>query len=165
MAVVAEGTRGRIYLSPSEEQELAANVPQPESYPTGAMPENPRWFSPPAFGMTDYSDLFTNRQLTALTTFSDLVAKAQEKATDDAVAAGMNNDYVSLAEGGSGALAYGQAISVYLAFGIDRLSNRSSTICPWNRIGEKIEQTFGRQAIPMTWDFAEANVFSSSTGS
>lgn len=165
MAVVAEGTRGRIYLSPSEEQELAANVPQPESYPTGAMPENPRWFSPPAFGMTDYSDLFTNRQLTTLTTFSDLVAEAQEKATKDAIAAGMSNDYVSLAEGGRGALAYGQAVGVYLAFVVDKMTDYHSSICSWHNSGEKIRNTFGRQAIPMVWDYAEANPFSSSSGS
>lgn len=165
MAVVAEGTRGRIYLSPSEEQELAANVPQPESYPSGAMPENPRWFSPPAFGMTDYSDLFTNRQLTALTTFSDLVAEAQGKATQDAIAAGMNNDYVPLAEGGAGALAYGQAVGVYLAFVVDKMTDYHSSICSWHNSGEKIRNTFGRQAIPMVWDYAEANPFSSSSGS
>ena len=164
MAVVAEGTRGRLYLSPSEEQELAANVPQPESYPTGAMPENPRWFSPPAFGMTDYSDLFTNRQLTALTTFSDLVAEAQEKATQDAVAAGMNNDYVSLAEGGCGALAYGQAVGVYLAFVVDKMTDYHSTICSWHNSKELIRNTFGRQAIPMVWDYAEANPYSHSAG-
>lgn len=164
MAVVAEGTRGRLYLSPSEEQELAAYVPQPESYPTGAMPENPRWFSPPAFGMTDYSDLFTNRQLAALTTFSDLVSEAQEKATQDAVAAWMNNDYVSLAEGGCGALAYGQAVGVYLAFVVDKMTDYHSTICSWHNSKELIRNTFGRQAIPMVWDYAEANPYSHSAG-
>ena len=165
MAVVAEGQRGRIYISPDEEQKLTANVQKPEEYPTGAMPGNPRWFSPPAFGMENYSDLFTNRQLTALTTFSDLVSEAQAQAEWDAVAAGLSDDHLGLDAGGTSAKAYGEAVGVYLAFAIDRLANRSSTICPWNRIGEKIEQTFGRQAIPMTWDFAEGNVFSNSTGS
>lgn len=164
MAVVAEGKRGRIYLSPDAEQVLTANVEKPEGYPDGAMPTNPRWFSPPAFGMTEYSDLFTNRQLTALTTFSSLVAEAQKKATEDAVKAGMRNDYAELADGGCGATAYGEAVGVYLAFAIDRLANRSSTLCLWNRIGEKIEQTFGRQAIPMVWDYSESNAFSDSSG-
>lgn len=115
MAVVGEGNHGRIYLSPDVEQTIAADVPAPENYPSGAMPENPRWFSPPAFGMTDYSDLFTNRQLTALTTFSSLVAEAQAKAEADAVAAGVVNDHISLSAGGSGARAYGEAVGVYLA--------------------------------------------------
>ena len=67
---------GRLYLSPDSEQALAAKVSRPEDYPSGPMPENPRWFSPPAFGMTEYADIFTNRQLTALTTFSDLIVKS-----------------------------------------------------------------------------------------
>lgn len=87
MAVVAEGKRGRIYLTPDEEHMVAADVNVPEEYPSGPMPDNPRWFSPPAFGMTEYADLFTNRQLTALTTFSDLVAEAMTQAERDALAA------------------------------------------------------------------------------
>ena len=165
MAIVAEGKKGRVYLPPNEMHITVATCDEIEDGPSGSLPENPRWFSPPAFGMTDYSDLFTNRQLTALTTFSDLVAEAQAKAEEDALAAGMADDGVSIADGGSGAKAYGEAIAVYLAFATDRLANRLSTICPWNRIAGKIEQTFGRQAIPMTWDFAEANIFSTSTGS
>lgn len=165
MAVVGEGKHGRIYLSPDVEQTLAADVPAPESYPSGAMPENPRWFSPPAFGMTDYSDLFTNRQLTALTTFSSLVAEAQAKAEADAVAAGVVNDHIALSAGGSGARAYGEAVGIYLALIVDRLADRGSSICSWDSGYVKIRNTFGRQAIPMTWDYAEGNPFSNSTGS
>lgn len=165
MAVVGEGKHGRIYLSPDVEQTIAADVPAPESYPSGAMPENPRWFSPPAFGMTDYSDLFTNRQLTALTTFSSLVAEAQAKAEADAVAAGVVNDHIALSAGGSGARAYGEAVGIYLALIVDRLADRGSSICSWDSGYVKIRNTFGRQAIPMTWDYAEGNPFSNSTGS
>jgi len=165
MAIVAEGRRGRLYLSPNPEHELTANVEKPEEYPSGAMPENPRWFSPPAFGMTDYADLFTNRQLTALTMFSDLVHEAQLQAEADAVAAGLSNDHIALSEGGTGARAYGEAVGVYLAFIVDRLADRGSTICSWDTGYTKIRNTFGRQAIPMTWDYAEGNPFSSSTGS
>lgn len=148
MAIVAEGAKGRIYLSPKPEHEEIAQVSSPETYPTGEMPNNPRCFSPPAFGMTNFSDLFTKRQLTALTTFSDLVTEVQAKV---------------VADGGSEE--YGQAVATFLSFAIDRESNRLSTLCVWNRVGEKIEQTFSRQAIPMIWDFAEANIFSNSTGS
>lgn len=165
MAVVGEGKHGRIYLSPDVEQTIAADVPAPESYPSGAMPENPRWFSPPAFGMTDYSDLFTNRQLTALTTFSSLVAEAQAKAEADAVAAGVTNDHIALSAGGSGARAYGEAVGVYLAFVIDKMTDYNSSVCSWHNSKELIRNTFGRQAIPMAWDYAEVNPFSNSTGS
>lgn len=162
MAVVAEGKRGRIYISPDSMQAETADVEMPESYPSGSLPDNPRWFSPPAFGMTDYSDLFTNRQLTALTTFSGLVAEAQAKAEEDAIAAGLPNDHVPLAEGGTGAKAYGEAVGVYLAFVLDREANYSSTLNGWS--GDFIIQTFGRQALPMVWDYAESNPFSNSTG-
>lgn len=165
MAVVAEGQHGRIYLSPDEEQKLAANVSKPENHPDGSMPTNPRWFSPPAFGMTEYSDLFTNRQLTALTTFSELVSEAQKQAEADAVAAGLPNDHIALSEGGTGARAYGEAVGVYLAFVIDKMTDYHSSICSWHNSGEKMRNTFGRQAIPMVWDYAEANPFCTSSGS
>ena len=128
------------------------------------MPENPRWFSPPAFGMTEYSDLFTNRQLTALTTFSALVAEAQAKAEADAVAAGVTNDHIALSAGGFGARAYGEAVGVYLSFVISKLADRGSSICSWDSSREGLRNTFGRQAIPMVWDYAEANPFSNSSG-
>lgn len=164
MAIVGDGKHGRIYLSPNEEHILAARVEKPENGPTGALPENPRWFSPPAFGMDHYDDLFTPRQLTALTTFSELVSEAQAKAEADAVAAGMKNDHLPLCNGGDGARAYGEAVGVYLAFAVDRLADIGSSIASWiNSIGA-IRNTFGRQAIPMTWDYAEGNPFSNSSG-
>lgn len=165
MAIVAEGKKGRIYLSPNEEHELTAIVPRPEDTPSGMLPDNPRWFSPPAFGMDCYEDLFTPRQLTALTTFSALVSEAQAKAEADAVASGMKNDHLPLCNGGDGAKAYGEAVGVYLAFMVDKISDRSSSLCRWDTGYEKIGNTFGRQAIPMVWSFAESNPLGDSTGS
>ena len=165
MAIAAEGKRGRIYCSPNEEHILTAQVEKPQDGPAGMLPGNPRWFSPPAFGMDHYEDLFTPRQLTALTTFSDLVAEAQQKVEADAVAAGMADDHLPLRNGGQGARAYGEAVGVYLALILDRLADRSSSICSWDSGYVKIRNTFGRQAIPMTWDYAEGNPFSHSTGS
>ncbi|MBR3354623.1 MAG: DUF1156 domain-containing protein [Oscillospiraceae bacterium] len=165
MAVIAEGKRGKIYLTPDENQFLAAQVSRPEEYPSGSMPENPRWFSPPGFGMTEYSDLFTNRQLTALLTFSDLVTEARQKAEQDAVSAGMPNDHISISEGGSGARAYSEAVSVYLAFLVDKISDRASTLCRWDVGFNKIGNTFGRQALPMVWSYAESNPLGTSSGS
>lgn len=165
MAVVAEDRKGRLYLTPDDEQVRAADVEKPEDYPTGKLCDNPRWFSPPAYGLDEFDKLFTNRQLTALTTFSDLVAEAQERACRDAVAAGLPDDGVPLDAGGTGALAYGQAVGVYLAFVVDKLTDYHSTICSWHSSRELIRNTFGRQAIPMTWDYAECNPFCESSGS
>ena len=111
-----------------------------------------------------FSQLFTNRQLTALTTFSALVGEAQRKAESDAVAAGLADDGVGLADGGTGARAYGEAIGVYLAFVIDQLTNQCSSICGWNAPNTQMRTVFARQAIPMTWDYAESNPFSNSSG-
>ena len=164
MAIVAEGRKGRIYLSPNEEHVSTASIRMPENYPTGPMPENPRWFSPPAFGMTDYADLFTNRQLKALTTFSDLIAEAQQKVEQDAVIAGLSNDHTPLAESGNGALAYGQAVGIYLAFAVEKAANMWSSIVSWMNDRGAFRETFARQAIPMVWDYAEANPFSNAGG-
>ena len=165
MAIVGDGKHGRIYLSPNEEHILAARVEKPEDGPTGALPENPRWFSPPAFGMDHYDDLFTPRQLTALTTFSALVVEAQAKAEADAVAAGMKNDHLPLRNGGDGARAYGEAVGVYLALLVDKLADLCNSLNRWEPIAQCPRQLFARQAIPMVWDHAEGNPFSDSSGS
>lgn len=162
IAVVAEGSRGRIYLSADDVQILAANTSKPQDVPDAELPYDPRNIWCVKYGLDTYDKLFTNRQLTALTTFSDLVAEAQAKAEEDALAAGMANDGISIADGGFGAKAYGQAVGVYLAFAVDRQANYSSTLNAW--ASNFIVQTFGRQALPMVWDYAESNVFSDSTG-
>lgn len=164
VAVVAEGSHGRVYLSASLEQAHAAMVERPDDYPDAILPKNPRDFKTPNYGLTTFADLFTNRQLTALTTFSALVGEAQKKAEADAVAAGVFNDHIALSEGGTGARAYGEAVGVYLAFVVDKMADYHSSICSWHSSKELIRNTFGRQAIPMVWDFAEANPFSDSAG-
>lgn len=164
MAIVAEGTRGRVYLSPTQDQDAIAHEAKPEWKPEVAMPENPRWFSPPLYGLKTYGDLFTDRQLMALTTFSDLVQEAIEKCRQDALVVGMTDDGTGLDAGGSGATAYSQAVGVYLGFAEDKCSDYWSSICTWHNSGEKMRNTFGRQAIPMTWDFAEANPMCESSG-
>ncbi|MGA1602045.1 MAG: DUF1156 domain-containing protein, partial [Prochlorothrix sp.] len=164
MAIVAEGQGGRVYLAPTAEQEEIANSAVPQWKPDTNLPKEALGFRVQNYGMTKHADLFTPRQLVALTTFSDLVGEAREKATADAVAAGLPDDDVPLSEGGTGARAYGEAIGVYLAFAVDRLTDRCSTICSWDVGYVKVRNTFGRQAIPMTWDFAEANPMSDSTG-
>lgn len=165
MATVAEGNRQRIYLAPTDEHEKSADVPRPDYAPEGKVATNPRWFSTPAFGMTEFSDLFTSRQLTALITLSDLVAAAREHVISDARSSGMREG-ARLVEGGADALAYADAVATYLALALDRFVDYSSSISTWasNPKNEGIRNTFGRQAIPMTWDFAEVYPFSESSG-
>ena len=104
------------------------------------------------------------RQLTALCSFSDLVAEAREKVLADALADGLSDDRIPLREGGTGATGYADAVAHYLGLTIGRLANRSSTQCFWNPAGDKIEQVFARPALPMVWVFAEGNPFSGSSG-
>ncbi len=165
MTVVAEGMRGRAYVGPNEKQIEASEVARPQDIPSAEIPVNPRDFKTPNYGLTTFDSLFTPRQLTALTTFSGLVKDAQEQARLDAVVSGMADDGVGLADGGTGATAYGEAVGVYLAFVVDKMTDYHSSICSWHSSGEKVRNTFGRQAIPMTWDYAEGNPFCSSSGS
>ena len=157
MAVVAEGTRARVYLAPTAEMEAVANKAKPTWAPDGHLVEDARAFTPILYGLRKWSDLFTQRQLMALTTFSDLAEEVRERIHQDAIAAGFPNDERALDIGGVGAKAYAQAVSVYLASGISQISRFSCTICTWNRANENVAQAFGRQAIPITWDFVEAN--------
>lgn len=165
MAIVAEGVKGRIYISPTQQQVDVAKCERPEGGPQQPLAYDPRNIWCVNYGLDTFDKLFTNRQLTALTTFSALVGEAQKQAEKDAVAAGLADDGVGLADGGTGARAYGEAIGVYLAFVVDKLADRGSTICSWDVTREGLRNTFGRQAIPMTWDYAESNPFCSSSGS
>jgi len=164
MAIVAEGARGRVYLAPTAEHEAVAQSAQPKWKPEVAMPENPRWFSPPLYGLTKYGDLFTPRQLVALTIFSDLVAEAIEKCRQDAIAAGMPDDGLGLDASGTGATAYAQAVGVYLGLALSRLTDICNALCRWEVTKTQVRNLFGRQAIPMIWDFAENNVFGDAAG-
>ncbi len=132
MAIVAEGTRGRVYLAPTPEHETVSLKAKPEWKPELLMPKNPRWFSPPAYGLMTYGDLFTPRQLVALTTFSDLVGEAREHIRRDALAAGLPDDPKPLRDGATGATAYADAVGVYLGFLVNQVANHSSSVCGWN---------------------------------
>lgn len=164
MATVAEAHRRRIYLSPTDQHSEAANVPPPISAPAGSLFDWPGRINVVRYGLTEFTDLFTPRQLTALTVFSDLVIEARELVERDAVAAGMEIGD-RLDAGGSGAAAYADAIATYEAMCLLRTTDQSSTITSWHNKNEQIRSTFSRQAIPMTWDYLEANLLSSSIGS
>ena len=164
MAIVAEGQRSRIYLSPAEQQVEVAASAAPAWQPEGDLPNNPRDFKTPNYGMKTFASLFTPRQLVALTTFSDLVGKAREKVLADAHAAGLPDDPNQLHTGGAGATAYADAVATYLTFAISKTADYGSSIASWHASKEIVRNTFARQAIPMTWDFVEPNVFSASSG-
>ncbi|HMT06306.1 MAG TPA: DUF1156 domain-containing protein, partial [Solirubrobacterales bacterium] len=165
IAVVAEGDRRRVYLEASKEHSDAADVDEPEDVPSGDLPANPRDFKTPNYGLTKWSDLFTNRQLLALTTFSDLVGEAREKVLADTLATGQPAGE-RLTEGGTKAEAYADAVVSFLGLVMSRSTDRNSTICSWDssKSKEQVRGVFARQAIPMTWDMAEANPFASSSG-
>ncbi len=165
MAVVAEGNRGRVYLSPTEGQSEVARSAQPEWAPESALPEQALGFRVQQYGMTRHADLFTPRQLIALTTFTDLVAWTRTRVLDDARTTGMSDDATALDDGGTGACGYADAIATYLACAVDRIADWGSRLSRWESNAQVPQQVFGGQAIAMAWEFAEANPLSASTGS
>ena len=173
IAVVAEGTRRRTYAEANQQEHFHAlekaskrltnidcshlDVSSRGTWASNAQGRRYKFFT--------FKDYFTDRQLVALNTFSDLVHEARAEIERDALAAGLSDDPTPLRDGGTGAKAYAEAVSVYLAFLVGQVANHCSTICGWNSPNQQMRSTFSRQAIPMTWDFAEVNVFSASSGS
>lgn len=149
MAIVAEGNRARIYLPPTAEHDEAAAIPRPEDAPSGELPLNPRDFKTPNYGMTTFADLFTARQLTALIAFSDLVTEARKHVIED----GGTEDYAD-------------GVAILLGFGVSKATDYHNALCSWRSDvkNEGIGHLFARQAIPMVWDFCEANPMSASSG-
>jgi putative DNA methylase len=166
MTIVAEGNRSRVYLSPQDGQVTIAESARPLWTPDAALPDNPRDFKTPNYGMRTFADLFTPRQLVALTTFSGLVQEAREQVRGDAAAARMPQDDRPLAEGGVGAVAYADAVATYLGIAASKSADANSVICSWmpGIKYEVVRTTFSRQALPMTWDYAESNPFAESSG-
>jgi putative DNA methylase len=176
MAIVTEGDSGRNYYAPTVKQQSVAQLPIPDDAPNTDLPEQALGFRVQLYGMTKHRDLFTPRQLIALTTFSDLVDKAREQCYRDATAAirmsdlsaqsDTSHDDVPLRDGGAGARAYAEGVCIYLALAIDRVSAFWSNLSFWSSHikDELVKTAFGRQAIPMVWDFAEANPFCDSGG-
>lgn len=164
IGIVAEGNPGRLYLSPTPEHIQAAKVDAGDAGIIGEIAANPRWFSPPAYGMREFSDLFTNRQLVALTTLSELVSEARGKILEDALAADIPAGE-RLEDGGVGAEAYADAVATYLAFALDKLADLNNSLVGWEPKAQCPRHLFGRQSIPMVWDYAEANPLSKSSGS
>lgn len=164
MAIVAQSERGRVYLSPSPEMEVTALDAKPHDVPETDLPHKALGFRIQEYGMTQWRDLFTPRQLVALTTFSDLVQEGRKKILRDALTAGLPTDGKPLAADGTGATAYADAIVMYLGMAISKMSDAQSSLCRWKTTMDQSIATFGRQALPMVWDFSEANAFGEMAG-
>lgn len=167
MTIVAEGVKGRVYLTPELAHETTAKYAQPEWKPSGDVPARLTGGTCVPYGMREWGDLFTDRQLVALNTFCDLVGEARAKIQADAVVAGTlptDNDQ-PLEKSGTGPQAYAEGVGLFLAFTISKISNIGSSIASWMSDRGAFRETFARQAIPMTWDFAEANPFADAGGS
>ena len=172
IAIVAEGVRRRIYVSADSREQLAAiksslrvsermDMSHLQGPCRGTFASNAQGRR---YGFNVFKDYFTDRQLVALNTFSDLVHEARAGIEGDALAAGLSDDPTRLRDGGTGAKAYAEAVSVYLAFAIDRVAMSGNSLVRWNPVGEKAQHIFGRQAIPMLWDYAETNPLGNATG-
>lgn len=165
IATVAEGNRRRIYLPPTDADRHAAAVERPVDVPDQPLGYDPRNIWTPSYGLATFSSLFTNRQLTALTTLSDLIGETRDRVLSDALNAGLPAGE-PLDAGGTDAAAYADAVVTYLTFAISRVSNKASSLNSWDSSPkmESVRGLFARQAIPMAWDYAEANPFASSGG-
>jgi putative DNA methylase len=165
MAVVAEGPTRRVYLPPRDEMEQIARSAKPAWKPdlkvTTPCHDIDRL---PMYGMFTWGDAFTPRQLVALTTLSDLVGEARERIRKDALTTAMFDDGRGLDAGGIGATAYAEAVSVYLAFAVDRCADFSNSVTRWVPGNEKVMNLFGKQAIPMTWDYPEVAILADTVG-
>jgi putative DNA methylase len=165
MAIVAEGSRGRVYLSPDPHHESLAKSADPAWKPNGDVPSRLTGGTCVPYGLADWGSLFTSRQLVGLNAIADLISEAIQKCRQDAVSQGQIDDGVDLQNGGVGALAYAQAIGVYLTFALSRTADWGNSLSRWESKAQVPQQLFGRHAIPMVWDFSEANLLSDSTGS
>lgn len=164
MAVVSEGTRGRIYLSPTADMEETASNAKPTWAPDLVISGTTQYLGCKPYGMDNFGKLFTPRQLVALSTLSDLVGEARQRVRSDCLALESHNDMVSLAEDGAGLAAYADAVSVYLGLAVSKMADAQTSLCRWKPSMDQSIATFGRQAFPMVWDFSEANALGGMAG-
>jgi putative DNA methylase len=164
LAIVADAPHGRVYLSPTVEMEAIAQSAIVTWKPELTLSEDTRAFWTPAYGLCSYGDLFTARQLVALTTLSDLVMEARDKIRRDALDAGMPEDEKRLEDGGTAATAYAEAVAMLLGLAVSRSANTINSLAVWSQGREQSVNLFSRQAIPMAWDFPEVNPFASAAG-
>lgn len=162
-AVVCDTKAGRVYLPVA----FVDKVELPDVDTAGLtiqLAPNPRDVWCRNFGLKTPADLFTKRQLVTLTTLVDLVQEIRKQVKLDAIQAGYADDDQPLNSGGTGADAYADAIAVYLALAVDKVTDYNSSLVAWSPTRDQLKTTFGRQALPMVWDYAETNPFAEAAG-
>ena len=164
MAIVCKGDKERIFLDPIASHENIAKEAMPTWLPSGNVPPRLTGGTCRYYGYDTWDKLFTARQLLAMDELCGLLPKAREDAIRRGIAEGLSNDGIGLADGGSGATAYGDALAIYLTFGVSRLADNYNAFCRWKSSKTEVCHAFGRQAISMAWDYAESNFFSGMTG-
>jgi putative DNA methylase len=164
IAIVADGPAGREFLEPTANHVEAARVSVPNDLPDGQLSTNTRHMVPPSYGLDRWAKLFTPRQSLALSTYSDLIAPVRALVEADGIRAGLTDDGVAARDGGTGAAARADAVVTYLGLGISRLADMCNALCRWESSRTQVRNLFGRQAVPMVWDFAENNVFNDAGG-
>jgi len=164
MSIVAQGDGERIYLKPTTDQETTSRSAESEWRPDVEISGSTQYLGVKPYGIDRFDQLFTDRQLCALTAFSKLVGEARERAKRDASTQGLISDGVPLHLFGSGATAYSDAVAMYLAFGVSKTADRNTSLCVWEQKMDRLRGTFGRQVLPMVWDFVETNPFAGAGG-
>ena len=164
IAIVAEGDRRRVYLPPTDAMEAAAHQAKPEWKPEVTISGSTQYLGVKPYGMEQFSQLFTDRQLVALTTISDLVQEGRERVIRDAACANIPDDGRRLVDGGTASTAYADAVATYLGFALSKAADRNSSLCFWESPMDRLRGTFGRQVLPMVWDYAETNPFAGAGG-
>jgi putative DNA methylase len=164
MAIVAEGRRGRVFLSPPLNDESSGENIEPTWKPELTISGSTQYLGVKPYGMDRVDQLFTNRQLVALQIFSELISDASKMAEESALSVGWSKDRTPLRDGGRGAKAYSEAIAVYLGIVVSKTVDSNTALCPWEPVAQCTRQLFGRQAITMIWDYGEANPLLESSG-
>ncbi len=147
MAMVVAGERQRMYLSPNADHAAIARSAEPSWRPSGSTPERLTGGTCYGYGLTEWGDLFTPRQLVALTTLSERVAEAHKRIHAD------GTDHF-----------YSGAVATYLGLGVSKSADYNSSLVVWSPSRDQAKSTFARQALPMVWDFAEVNPFAGAAG-
>ena len=155
--VVSDGSR-KIYIESNVEHETAAECTSNAKTVDANLPRKALGFRIQEYGMSNWRDLYTSRQYYFLSTLVEVVKKIPQKIITDIKENkwDIEND-VNPQE-------YAYSVLTYIACGISQLTRYYCTICTWNSTNQNVAQAFGRQAIPMVWDFAEANPLYSSLG-
>ena len=145
IAVIKEHNGKRSFCIPTDdERNLTSNVETATLKPSEKLPENDSQnLKVPLWGYETFGDLFSNRQLNTISAFIDEISTVKDQI---------------------GASDYGKAVVTYLSLLLDKIIARNSSFGIWHKLQETVEHPFGRQALPMVFDYPEMNPFSNLSG-